>query len=136
MPKFLFCLRNVTYQSTRQSVDTYSEQKTKKRAKKALNRSPEKFRVNWPFGSAEEVQNSFPDSGCGSHLGILIKTSSAFFLYKSTQYSLPVFQATGLLVQEIKVNLQDGSHLGFLIEMILPRYKVSSQLAFWFQRRS
>ena len=103
--------------------------KDKKRAKKALNRSPEKFRGNWPFGSAEEVQNSFPDGGCGSHLGILIKTSSAyfFFLYKSTRYSLPIFQSTGLLVQEIKLNLQDGSHLGFLIEMILPdtKFRVS-----------
>ena len=42
-------------------------------------------------------------------------------IYKSSPYFLPSFQSTGLLVQEkkFKIDLQDGSHLGFLTEMIL-----------------
>ena len=33
---------------------------------------PTKFRVSWRFDSGEEVQNRFPESGHGSHLGLPI----------------------------------------------------------------
>ena len=44
---------------------------------------PSKFLVNWPFGSAEEIQNRFQDGGHG-HLGVWIRMVSAIFL--STNY--------------------------------------------------
>ena len=52
---------------------------------------PTKFRVNWPFGSGEEVKNRVQDEGYGSHLGFPIGTILAIF-------------------EKRKIDFQDGRH--------------------------
>ena len=46
---------------------------------------PTKFRVNWPFGSGEEVKNRFEDGHHGGHLGFPIGTILATFDLQVTQ---------------------------------------------------
>ena len=76
-----------------------------------------KFRVNWPFGSGEEVKIDFQDAG---NLGFPIERILATFdqqvvhilptkfqfelilIYKLPGYFLPSFKSTGLSVQEKK----------------------------------
>ena len=52
---------------------------------------PTKFQVNWPFGSGEEVKNSF--SSHGGHLGFLIRMILAIFIYKSPWCFLRSFKS-------------------------------------------
>ena len=76
----------------------------------ALYRSPEyqTFRVNWPFGSGE-FENIF----------------SRWRLWQQSLILVLIFVfQTNLILQEkkFKIDLQDDSHLGALVEMLLPVY--------------
>ena len=51
-----------------------------------------KFRVNWPFGSGEEMKNRFQDGRHGGHLGFPIGTSLATFDLQVTQMLPAKFQ--------------------------------------------
>ena len=75
-----------------------------------------KFQINWPFGSGEEMKTDFQDSSHGSHLGFQIRTIISIF---DLQVNL-MFPTKFLLIQEKKrkIDFQDsghGGHLGFLI---------------------
>ena len=60
---------------------------------------PTKFRVNWPFGSGEEVKIDFQDV----HLGISDRDNFNNFLSTShPKASYPRFESIGLSVQEKK----------------------------------
>ena len=61
---------------------------------------PTKFRVNWPFGSGEEVQKIDFQDGChGGHLGFPIGTILAIF----------DLQVTPMLPTKFRVNWPFGS---------------------------
>ena len=53
-----------------------------KRTRITLYRSPD-YNINWPF-EEKKFQIDFQDSGHGVHLGFLIGTILALFIYKST----------------------------------------------------
>ena len=88
---------------------------------------PTKFQVSWPFGSGE-TKNRFTRWRLWRPAWIINQNnSSCFFIYKSPWYFLASLKSIGLLVQEKKrkIDFQDGphgSHLGFLIGMILAIY--------------
>ena len=78
---------------------------------------PNKFGVNWPFGSGEEAKNRFsrwlPSWISDRHdLSYFWSTSRCF---------LASLESIGLSVQEKKrkLDFQDGGHFGFPIGMIL-----------------
>ena len=83
---------------------------------------PNKFQVNEPLGSGEEMKNRFQDGG---HLGFPIETILAIFYSTSHPRSfLRSFKSVGLLIQEKKrkLDFQDGRHdhhLGFQIGTIV-----------------
>ena len=54
------------------------------------------YQINWPFGSVEEVQNKFQDSGHGSHLGFLIGTILALFYLHRADASYQVWSQYAL----------------------------------------
>ena len=72
---------------------------------------PNKFWVNWSFGSGEEVKNRFSRWPHSDHLGFPIGTILLFF-YLQVTLMLPTKKSTGLSVQEKKwkIDFQDGSH--------------------------
>ena len=68
-----------------------------------------------------------------------------FLIYKSPRCFLPSFESIGLSVQKkVKIDFQDGRHIGFRIGMILAifistshanaSYEFSNQLVFWFRK--
>ena len=101
-----------------------------------------KFQVNCPFVSGEEAKNRF-----SRWWPSWISNRTNFSYFSSTgQCFLLSFKSIGLLVQEKKwkIDFQDGRH-GFLFGTILAIFDlqvtlmlptVSSQLAFWFRKRS
>ena len=88
----------------------------KKSAKTALYRSswlPDKFSVNLPFGSREQLQYRFSRWWPWDHLGFSVGTILAiFFIYKSLRY-LPMksvtfqirFKSIGLSIKEKKIKI-------------------------------
>ena len=69
-----------------------------------------KFRVNWAFGSGEEAQNRYQNSGHGGHLGFPIGT---IYVLSDLQVTpMLTSKLTGLSIQEKKrkKDFQDGGH--------------------------
>ena len=88
---------------------------------------PNKIQVNWPVGSGEEVKNRFSRWRPQQPSWILDQNnfSFVFFIYKSPQCFLPNFKSIGLSVQKkLKIDFQDGGHLGFPIRTILAIFDV------------
>ena len=66
-------------------------------------------------------------------------------LYRSPDYHTGLSQLACRFQRQFNIDFQDGGHLGFLIRTILATFhrphldtsnKVSSQLPFWFRRKS
>ena len=101
-------------------------EKRHKSAKMTLYCSPEyqiTFKSVGLSVQEKKLKMDFQDDGCGCHLEFWIRTFLAI-LYLQITTILParseVSWPFGLQVQEkFKIDLQDGSHLGFLTEMIL-----------------
>ena len=72
------------------------------------------------------------------HLGFLIGTILAIFIYQSPRCFLPSFGSVGLLFQEKKRKIDLAFPIGTILATSHPdaSYQVSSQLAFWFRRSS
>ena len=62
------------------------------------NQKSTKFRVNWPFGSGEQVQKRFSMAAILDRIGMVL----AFFDLQAHQYFLPSFESSGLSVQELE----------------------------------
>ena len=115
---------------------------------------PTKFRVNCLSVQEKKRKINFQDGGHGGHLGLLIETIFATFDLQDTLMLHTKFQVNWLFysgVQEMKrqIDFKDssqGGYFGFPIGTILPlflitshpdaSYKVLSQLAFRFRRKS
>ena len=85
---------------------------------------PTKFRVNWPFGSGEEVKNRFSRWLPWRPSWFYDRHDFSYFLSTSHPYASYQVWRTGLSVQEKKrkIDFQDGchgGHLGFPIGTIL-----------------
>ena len=79
------------------------------------DRSP-KYQRSLAFQKQFKIH--FQDDGCGGQFGFQIGTISPGFDLQVTP--ILSFQSVGLLVQEKSIiDLQDSSHFGFLIEIIL-----------------
>ena len=85
---------------------------------------PTNFRVNWPFGSGEEVKNRFSRWLPWRPSWFYDRHDFSYFWSTSPRCFLPSLESTDLSVQEKKqkIDFQDGchgSHLGFPIGTIL-----------------
>ena len=116
---------------------------------------PNKFWVNWPFRSGEEVQIYFQDGSGGGHPGFWIRTFLAIFYLQvtpilPTKFLVNWLFCSGEEVQNIFSRWWLWCHPGFPIGMALAIFagfsyfcstsqsdiscQVFSQLAFWFSR--
>ena len=112
---------------------------------------PTKFQVSWPFGSGEEANNTFSRWPPCGHLGFLIRMLLAIFdlhvtLMLPTKFQVNWSFGSG---EEVKNRfsrwlpwwpslISDANDFSYFWSTCHPdaSYQVSSQLAYWFRRRS
>ena len=102
---------------------------------------PTKFQVNWPFSSGEVKKKDFQESSHGYHLGFTIGTIVAIFDLQVSPMLPTKFQVNWPfgLAEKAKNRFsiwQPGWPAWISDQNDFASYQVSSQLAFWFRKRS